>query len=105
MHTERLHAAAIALQKAFGDADVQFGIFGGYAVTILGGVRESKDIDCIASLTRARAIVILNEKTGFSLIPQTRQDYVHQGVRTFQTLASFADLEVSLTIRRQVQDE
>ncbi|KAF1951784.1 hypothetical protein CC80DRAFT_193786 [Byssothecium circinans] len=76
MITERLNDAAIALQKVLGEAGVRFGIFGGYAVSVLGGVRESKDVDCIVALSREQVIAALDKRAGFSLIPQTRQDYV-----------------------------
>lgn len=76
MAQPRLNDAAIALYCSFAEANVRFGIFGGYAITALGGPRESKDVDCLASLTKAQAISILDGKNGFTVIPQTRQDYV-----------------------------
>lgn len=76
MKTDRLHDAAMALQHVLGQANIQFGIFGGYAVAVLGGVRESKDVDCIASITKEAAVALLNGNNGFTVIPQTRQDCV-----------------------------
>ncbi|KAH9894527.1 ser/Thr protein phosphatase [Xylariomycetidae sp. FL2044] len=72
----RLNDAAIALHQVLSERSVNFGIFGGYAIGALGGVRESKDIDCLASITRAQVIDLLDGKHGFHVIPQTRQDYV-----------------------------
>lgn len=73
---QRLNDAAIALQQVFGPANVKFAVFGGYAVTTLGGTRESKDVDCIAKLTKEDAIRLLDQRNGFAVVPQTRQDYV-----------------------------
>ena len=52
MHQARLNDAAIALSRVFNTADFKFGIFGGYAIAVIGGQRESKDIDCVASLSK-----------------------------------------------------
>lgn len=76
MITDHLHDAAIALGQVLGEADVRFGVFGGYAVSVLGGVRESKDIDCLASVTKDEAVALLDGRNGFVVIPQSRQDYV-----------------------------
>lgn len=76
MYQQRLNDAAIALQQVLGAANIKFGIFGGYAVVTLGGVRESKDIDCVAKGTKAQIIALLDNKNGFAVLPQTRQDYV-----------------------------
>ncbi|KAG6011312.1 hypothetical protein E4U43_008399 [Claviceps pusilla] len=72
----RLNDAAIALHRVLSREQIAFGIFGGYAVATFGGPRESKDVDCIASVSRDQVIQLLNGKDGFQLIPQTRQDYV-----------------------------
>lgn len=45
MLQDRLNDAAIALSRVLNDAGIKFGIFGGYAIAVLGGQRESKDID------------------------------------------------------------
>jgi hypothetical protein len=76
MHQARLNDAAIALYRAFYAANVKHGIFGGYAIGVLGGPRESKDIDCIASISKQDAIDILDGKEGFHYVDQTRDDYV-----------------------------
>lgn len=76
MIQERLNDAAIALYKGLTAAGIKHGIFGGYAIQALGGPRESKDIDCIASVDKQQVINILNGKEGFEYINQSRDDYV-----------------------------
>jgi hypothetical protein len=72
----RLNDASIALNKILQRAGVRHGIFGGYAIAVLGGQRESKDIDCVASVTKQQILNIMDGKDGFVAVPQTRQDYV-----------------------------
>ncbi|KAL2368937.1 hypothetical protein BDBG_06427 [Blastomyces gilchristii SLH14081] len=72
----RLNDAAIALHRVLSGQQVKFGIFGGYAVSTLGGPRESKDVDCIASVNKQQILNILDGKNGFVAVPQLRQDYV-----------------------------
>ncbi|EPE06100.1 ser thr protein phosphatase superfamily [Ophiostoma piceae UAMH 11346] len=74
--SERLNDAAIALHRVLNRSGVTFGIFGGYAVSAIGGVRESKDIDCLAAVTKGQIIQLLDGHEGFQVIPQSRQDYV-----------------------------
>jgi len=76
MHQARLNDAAIALHRILSAHHVKFGIFGGYAVATLGGPRESKDVDCLASVNKQQIIGLLDGKSGFQAIPQSRQDYV-----------------------------
>lgn len=76
MRQERLNDAAIALNRILSRNGIKFGIFGGYAVGILGGPRESKDVDCLASVTKKQIISLLDGKEGFQCIPQSREDYV-----------------------------
>lgn len=76
MIQERLNDAAIALHRVLSREQVTFGIFGGYAIATFGGPRESKDVDCIASVSKEQIIQLLNDKEGFQAIPQGRQDYV-----------------------------
>jgi len=76
MHQTRLNDAAIALDRVLSKAGVKFGIFGGYSITVLGGQRESKDIDCVASVNKQQIISVMNGKEGFFAVPQGRQDYV-----------------------------
>lgn len=76
MRQDRLNDAAISLHRVLSQNNVRFGIFGGYAIGVYGGVRESKDIDCIASVSKEQIIDLLHGKQGFTVIPQARQDYV-----------------------------
>lgn len=76
MIQERLNDAAIALHRVLTHERINFGIFGGYAIGAVGGVRESKDIDCLASVSKDQIIRLLNNREGFQVIPQSRQDYV-----------------------------
>ncbi|KAH8883277.1 hypothetical protein GQ53DRAFT_732457 [Thozetella sp. PMI_491] len=74
--SQRLNDAAIALHRVLSREGINFGIFGGFAVGVMGGVRESKDIDCLASSSKEQILHVLDKKEGFEAIPQTRQDYV-----------------------------
>lgn len=76
MHQARLNDAAIALHRVMATAGIRYGIFGGYAIAVLGGQRESKDIDCIAAVTKQQIISLMDRKEGFVAVPQSRQDYV-----------------------------
>ena len=76
MHRGRLNDAAIALNRILSRNGVKFGIFGGYAVATLGGPRESKDVDCLASVTKQQIISLLSGKEGFEYLSQGREDYV-----------------------------
>lgn len=76
MIQNRLNDAAISLHRVLTRHNVHFGIFGGYAIGVLGGARESKDIDCVASVSKQQIIALLDGKDGFSAMPQSRQDYV-----------------------------
>ena len=75
MIQDHLNNTAIPLRRALDHAGIQFGIFGGYAVVVMGGPWESKDIDCLGAVTEEQAVQLLNSVDGFSIIPQTRQDY------------------------------
>ncbi len=48
------------LSKILTEAGIKHGVFGGFAITVLGGPRESKDVDC---------------SNGFTFIPQPSPDY------------------------------
>ncbi|KAL2817971.1 hypothetical protein BDW59DRAFT_175294 [Aspergillus cavernicola] len=76
MLQDRLHDAAIALHRILAPANIRFGIFGGYAIGVLCGSRESKDIDFLASVSKQQIVALLDGKGGFVAIPQGRQDYV-----------------------------
>jgi hypothetical protein len=76
MHQACLNDATIALYRVFYTADVKHRIFGGYAIGVLGGPRESKDINYIASISKQDAIDLLDRKEGFHYVDQTQNDYV-----------------------------
>lgn len=76
MIQERLNDAAIKLHRLLDEVHVQHGIFGGYAIGVLGGNRASKDVDCIASASKESLIAFIDGKQGFQRIPQNRPDYV-----------------------------
>ncbi|KAI2627629.1 hypothetical protein GGR54DRAFT_636754 [Hypoxylon sp. NC1633] len=75
MFRERLHDAAIALHRILSAENIKFGIFGGYAIGVLGGFRTTKDIDCLVSATKERVVELLDNKMGFVWTKQVRQDY------------------------------
>ncbi|KAH7237913.1 ser/Thr protein phosphatase [Fusarium solani] len=68
-------AESVRLIPGFDREGINFGIFGGYAIGTMGGTRESKDIDCLASVTKEQIISLLDNKEGFQAISQNRQDY------------------------------
>ncbi|PGG96304.1 hypothetical protein AJ79_09638 [Helicocarpus griseus UAMH5409] len=72
----RLNDTAIALHRAFSGQQVKFSIFGGYAVSTLGGPRASKDVDCIASVNKQQILNILDGKDSFVAVSQLQQGYV-----------------------------
>lgn len=72
----RLNDAAIALCEILEAANIKQGIFGGYAIGCLGGPRESKDIDCLAAISKPEIVALLHGSDGFAAVPQTREDYV-----------------------------
>lgn len=79
--TDFLNDAAICLHAILAKQKINFGIFGGYAVSSLGGPRESKDIDCLVAIDKANILKILDGqgipgRGNFAAINQTRQDYV-----------------------------
>lgn len=55
---------------------INFGISSGYAIGALRGIRESKDIGCLASVSKDKVTQILTETDGCRVIPQSREDYV-----------------------------
>ncbi|KAF2459393.1 hypothetical protein BDY21DRAFT_189807 [Lineolata rhizophorae] len=76
MRQNRLNDAAIVLQRVFSQAGIKFGIFGGYAIGVLGGFRETKDIDCMVAASKNEVLKLLQRKDGFIAVPQKRQDYI-----------------------------
>ena len=76
MIQSRLNDAAIALHRILAVASIKYGVFGGYAISSLGGPRDSKDIDCPASASKEEMINLSGGKDGFKYIDQLRPDYV-----------------------------
>ncbi|KIW63868.1 hypothetical protein PV04_08840 [Phialophora macrospora] len=76
MYRPRLNDGAITLSKLLDEAHIKHGMFRGYAIGAFGGPRETKDIDCIVATTKPALIQLLNGKSGFVCVPQTRTDYV-----------------------------
>lgn len=76
MILSRLNDAALAMFRILDAAGIKHGIFGGYAISTLGGPRESKDVDCIASASKQQIVALMDGKEGFQLINQSREDYV-----------------------------
>ncbi|KAK5069154.1 hypothetical protein LTR64_008693 [Lithohypha guttulata] len=76
MLQDRLSEAAIAFHRILEANNIPYGIFGGFAIACLGGARESKDVDCIAKVNKERLINIVDGRSGFVFVNQTRQDYV-----------------------------
>ncbi|SRR6266498_193212 len=72
----RLNDTAIALYRILAAANIKHGVFGVFAIGTMGGNRESKDIDCIASVTKPEIIAVLDGKEGFRYVDQSRDDYV-----------------------------
>ena len=76
MIQSRLNDAAIALHRVLAAANIKYGLFGGFAVSTLGGSRESKDVDCLASASKEQITALLDGNHGFKYIDQSRPDYV-----------------------------
>ncbi|KAI2620911.1 hypothetical protein GGS26DRAFT_601501 [Hypomontagnella submonticulosa] len=76
MWKERFHDAAIALHRILGPQNIRYGIFGGYAISVMQGVRSTKDIDCLVSASKDQVIRLLDKKGGFNLAPSSPEDYV-----------------------------
>jgi hypothetical protein len=69
----RLNDAAIALYQVLQQAGIKHGIFGGFTVASLVGPRESKDVDCIASVSKEQIIKSsMAAMASFSLIRVVR---------------------------------
>ncbi|GAB7336731.1 hypothetical protein MBLNU13_g10831t2 [Cladosporium sp. NU13] len=74
--TGDLSDAAIAIREVLDDLEVQFGIFGGFAIATLGGPRESKDIDCAVHCTKEWLVEKLRKIEGFKPMDNQRPDIV-----------------------------
>lgn len=71
-----LDDAAISLDEVLSSANIQHGIFGGYAISALGGPRVSMNVDRVASSTRDQLVALIGSRSDFALIPTMREDYV-----------------------------
>lgn len=72
--TAALSEAAIALSTALNTLGVERGIFGGYAVAVLGGPRASKDIDCAVDCNKEWLVEKLSTIDGFTFTGNVRAD-------------------------------
>ncbi|KAI1098452.1 hypothetical protein F4804DRAFT_338183 [Jackrogersella minutella] len=75
MSVEHLNDAAIVLHRVFSQEGIKFGIFGGFAIRIMGGLRSTKDIDCLASASKDQVVKLLHKNGGFEAISQVRDNY------------------------------
>ncbi|EXJ76900.1 hypothetical protein A1O3_10057 [Capronia epimyces CBS 606.96] len=75
MRQSRLNDANIALNAILRHEGIRFGAFGGYAISVLDGPRESKDVDVIVFCSKDRVIAALNGRSGFVYVNQARPDY------------------------------
>ncbi|RAL15451.1 uncharacterized protein BO97DRAFT_440855 [Aspergillus homomorphus CBS 101889] len=75
MRQERLNDAAIALCGALDTAGIKGGCIGGYAIGLLGSGRQTNDIDCFVSSSKAMIVALLDGYNGFTNIPRGREDY------------------------------
>lgn len=57
--------AAIALSRTLTNHQVRFGLFGEYAVALLGGQRSCTKLDCRIATDKAKLLQLLDGKDGF----------------------------------------
>ncbi|KAI1458569.1 hypothetical protein F4805DRAFT_456596 [Annulohypoxylon moriforme] len=76
MSRELLNDAALVLHQILSDANIKYGIFGGFAISTFGAPRVTKDIDVLASTSKDEIIKLLGEQDGFEAVSNTRDDYV-----------------------------
>lgn len=76
MRQGRLSDASIALNRILSGNGIKSGIFRGYAIDVLASPRESKDVDCVAAVDKQTIVALLDGKEGFTVVPQSRLDYV-----------------------------
>ena len=62
--------------KLLNEAGVKYGAFGSFALCALVRPRESKDVDCIASISKPQVVALMDGKEGFVCVNQSREDYV-----------------------------
>jgi len=70
----KLADAAVATCRALDTLNIDFGIFGGCAVAILGGPRQSKDVDCVVDCNKEWLVQRLSEMEGFRSMGNSRPD-------------------------------
>ncbi|KAI0890789.1 hypothetical protein F4806DRAFT_489882 [Annulohypoxylon nitens] len=76
MSRELLNDAAIVLHHIFSNENIKYGIFGGYAISAFGGLRATKDIDVLASISKDELLKLVTKEHGFDALTQARDDYV-----------------------------
>ena len=76
MRATRLNDATIASQQILKKQKIVLGTFGGYAIGLLGGPRESKEVDSPIFASKEQGVKALDGKHGFKVVPQSREDYV-----------------------------
>lgn len=75
MRQARLNDAAITLGRILDPQGVQFGIFGGGAIAMLGGPRASKDLDVIVVQIQKDTLVrMIDGRGGFRFLNNSRND-------------------------------
>lgn len=72
---KRLSAAAVAISRILSDRGIKHGIFGGWAVNALGGVRATKDIDLMAAIGKDELWKLMEGRSGWVIIPNMREEY------------------------------
>ncbi|XDG04732.1 hypothetical protein ABKA04_004347 [Annulohypoxylon sp. FPYF3050] len=76
MSRELLNDAASVLHHIFSNENIKYGIFGGYAISAFGGLRATKDIDVLASISKDELLKLVTKEHGFDALTQARDDYV-----------------------------
>lgn len=71
-----LNDAAIALHQVLSEYHIKYGIFGDFAITLLGGPCKSNDVGCLVSASKHQMIGLLHNNAGFQVLSGSRQDYV-----------------------------
>ncbi|EEP77652.1 predicted protein [Uncinocarpus reesii 1704] len=72
---KRLSEAAVAVSKILSDHGIKHGVFGGWAVNVLGGNRATKDIDLMAAIGKDELWQLMEGRIGWVKIPNMREDY------------------------------
>ena len=70
----QLSDAAIALHRILTSAEIEFGIFGGYAINTIGGDRTSKDNDCAIGCDKAKIVEVLAGIPQFRYMNNSRDE-------------------------------